>query len=36
MIPIASARVPILMRSNVFGLMPQPDGDEYMETVEFR
>ena len=31
--PIAHAKVPILMRSSVEGLVPQPDGNEYMETV---
>ena len=36
MIPIAHAKVPILMRKNVEGLVPQPDGNEYMETVELR
>ena len=32
-VPIAHAKVPILMRSTVEGLVPQPDGNEYMETV---
>jgi hypothetical protein len=32
-VPIAHAKVPILMRSSVEGLVPQPDGNEYMETV---
>jgi hypothetical protein len=36
MIPIAHARVPIVMRSDVYGLVPQPDGNEYMETVELK
>ena len=36
MIPIAHAKVPILMRRNVEGLVPQPDGNEYMETVELK
>jgi peptide/nickel transport system substrate-binding protein len=35
-VPIAHAKVPILMRKNVEGLVPQPDGDEYMETVVVR
>jgi peptide/nickel transport system substrate-binding protein len=35
-VPIAHAKVPILMRTNVHGLVPQPDGDEYMETVELK
>lgn len=33
---IAHARNPILMERNVFGLVPQPSGDEYMETVEVK
>jgi peptide/nickel transport system substrate-binding protein len=32
-VPIAHAKVPILMRSSVEGLVSQPDGNEYMETV---
>jgi hypothetical protein len=36
MIPIAHAKVPLLIRSNVAGLVPQPDGNEYMETVELK
>lgn len=32
-IPIAHSRVPVLMRKNVDGLVPQPDANEYMETV---
>lgn len=32
-IPIAHAKVPLLMRNNVDGLVPQPDANEYMETV---
>ena len=36
MIPIAHAKVPVVMRSNVYGLVPQPDGNEYMETVELK
>lgn len=36
MIPIAYAKVPLLMRSNIVGLVPQPDGNEYMETVELK
>jgi peptide/nickel transport system substrate-binding protein len=35
-VPIASAKVPILMRKNVQGLVGQPDANEYMETVEIR
>lgn len=35
-VPIAHAKVPVLMRKNVHGLVPQPDGNEYMETVELR
>jgi len=35
-IPIAHAKVPILMRKNVQGLVGQPDANEYMETVEIR
>ena len=35
-IPIAHAKVPILMRKNVQGLIGQPDANEYMETVEIR
>jgi peptide/nickel transport system substrate-binding protein len=33
MIPLAHAKVPILMRTNIDGLVPQPDANEYMETV---
>ena len=33
MIPLAHAKVPILMRTNVSGLVAQPDANEYMETV---
>jgi hypothetical protein len=32
-VPIAHAKVPILMRSSVEGFVPQPDGNEYVETV---
>jgi len=35
-IPIAHARVPLLMRKNVEGLIGQPDANEYMELVYFR
>jgi peptide/nickel transport system substrate-binding protein len=35
-IPIGSAKTPILMRRNVEGLVPQPNGSEYMETVELK
>ncbi len=35
-IPIAHAKVPILMRKNVSGLVGQPDANEYMETVEVK
>jgi peptide/nickel transport system substrate-binding protein len=35
-IPLAHARVPLLMRKNVFGLVGQPDAMEYMETVELK
>jgi peptide/nickel transport system substrate-binding protein len=35
-VPIAHAKVPVLMRNNVEGLVPQPDGNEYMETVVVR
>jgi peptide/nickel transport system substrate-binding protein len=35
-VPIASAKVPILMRKNVEGLVGQPDANEYMETVSLR
>jgi peptide/nickel transport system substrate-binding protein len=35
-VPIAHAKVPLLMRKNVFGLVGQPDANEYMETVEVR
>jgi hypothetical protein len=33
---IAHAKNPILMRRNVEGLVPQPSGDEYMETVHVK
>lgn len=33
---IASSRVPLLLRKNVSGLVGQPDGNEYMETVSIR
>jgi peptide/nickel transport system substrate-binding protein len=33
---IAHAKNPILMRRNVEGLVPQPSGDEYMETVQVK
>jgi peptide/nickel transport system substrate-binding protein len=32
-VPLAYAKVPLLMRSNVEGLVGQPDANEYMETV---
>jgi len=32
-VPIGHARVPLLMRKNVQGLVGQPDANEYMETV---
>ena len=32
-IPLAHARVPLLMRKNVQGLIGQPDANEYMELV---
>ena len=35
-VPIAHARVPLLLRKNVEGLVGQPNGDEYMETVWLR
>jgi peptide/nickel transport system substrate-binding protein len=35
-VPIAHAKVPLLMRKNVEGLVGQPDANEYMETVEVR
>ncbi|TMI91083.1 MAG: ABC transporter substrate-binding protein [Bacillati bacterium ANGP1] len=35
-IPIAHAKVPLLMRKNVEGLVGQPDANEYMETVELK
>ncbi len=35
-VPIAHAKVPILMRKNVEGLVGQPDANEYMETVELK
>jgi peptide/nickel transport system substrate-binding protein len=35
-IPIAHAKVPILMRKNVDGLVGQPDANEYMETVSLK
>jgi len=36
MIPIAHTKVPLLMRKNVEGLVPQPNGNECMETVELK
>jgi len=35
-IPIAHAKVPMLMRKNVEGLIGQPDANEYMELVELK
>jgi peptide/nickel transport system substrate-binding protein len=35
-VPIAHAKVPILMRKNVDGLVGQPDANEYMETVSLK
>jgi peptide/nickel transport system substrate-binding protein len=35
-IPVGSAKTPVLMRRNVQGLVPQPNGSEYMETVELK
>jgi peptide/nickel transport system substrate-binding protein len=35
-IPVGNAKTPILMRRNVEGLVPQPNGSEYMETVELK
>jgi peptide/nickel transport system substrate-binding protein len=35
-VPIAHARVPLLMRKNVQNLIGQPDANEYMELVELR
>jgi peptide/nickel transport system substrate-binding protein len=35
-VPIASAKVPILMRKNVDGLVGQPDANEYFETVSLK
>jgi peptide/nickel transport system substrate-binding protein len=35
-VPIAHAKVPLLMRKNVDGLVGQPDANEYMETVELK
>ena len=35
-VPIAHAKVPLLMRKNVEGLVGQPDANEYMETVELK
>ncbi len=32
-VPIAHAKNPVLMRKNVDGIVPQPDANEYMETV---
>jgi len=32
-VPIAHSRVPLLLRKNVDGLVGQPNGSEYMETV---
>ena len=33
---IAHARVPVMMRANVDGFVPQPTANEYMETVELK
>jgi peptide/nickel transport system substrate-binding protein len=33
---IAHSKNPILMRRNIQGLVPQPSGDEYMETVRVK
>jgi hypothetical protein len=33
---IAHARVPVLMRKNVDGLVLQPTANEYMDTVELK
>ena len=35
-VPISHAKVPLLMRKNVNGLVGQPDANEYMETVELK
>ena len=35
-IPLAHAKVPLVMRKNVEGLVGQPDANEYMETVELK
>jgi len=35
-IPFAHSKVPLLLRKNVEGLVGQPDGSEYMETVWLR
>ena len=35
-IPIAHAKVPLVLRKNVEGLVGQPDANEYMETVELK
>jgi peptide/nickel transport system substrate-binding protein len=35
-IPLAYAKVPLLMRKNVVGLVGQPNGIEYMDTVELK
>jgi peptide/nickel transport system substrate-binding protein len=35
-IPFGSAKTPVLMRKDVHGLVPQPSGSEYMETVELK
>jgi peptide/nickel transport system substrate-binding protein len=35
-VPIAHAKAPVLMRKNVDGLVGQPDGNEYMETVSLK
>ncbi len=35
-VPIAHAKVPLLMRKNVDGLVGQPDANEYMETVSLK
>lgn len=36
LIPIAHAGIPILMNRKVEGLVPQPDGNERLETVSVR
>ena len=35
-IPIAYAKLPLLLQKNVDGLVGQPSSMEYMETVEVR